>query len=264
MSRNFLFAANDEDVALTRLLATGYAVTGFLSGTPGAPLPGSYVLGEDNSAFLQTLYSRLEQAYPHAGQPFYAVRLWTNLMWQPAYLAAVAAHAHRAVPDFSKMAQQMVGNDVSGFRIKAGPQRSGELETLILEAGRDLRQYGDQVLAEINTITRLKRVPAMRLLADRMLSIGLRFKRFQPDLTIADQQRLCALWLKAMGLAGMGELQTLDLHDGQQVLITARKGCCLDYLAFPDTYCASCPKQDDAVRLERQRRDAIAELDAVS
>jgi hypothetical protein len=46
------------------------------------------------------------------------------------------------------------------------------------------------------------------------------------------------------------------------VVITARKGCCLDYLAFPDAYCASCPKQGDAVRLQRQRNDAVAELDA--
>jgi hypothetical protein len=47
-------------------------------------------------------------------------------------------------------------------------------------------------------------------------------------------------------------------------MIIARKGCCLDYLAFPDAYCASCPKQDDDVRLGRQRRAAEDEAAAAS
>ena len=105
-------------------------------------------------------------------------------------------------------------------------------------------------------------MPALRLLTDRMLGLMVRLRHFQPGLTAADQHRICALWLDAMGLRGHGALETLDLHDGRQVAIIARKGCCLDYLAFPDTYCASCPKQDDATRRARQRADAIEELAA--
>jgi len=263
-ARNYLFAATQEDVALTRLLATAASVTGFMSGAPGGALPGWHVLGQDNTALLRTFYARLEQTYPHAGQPFYAVRLWTNLMWQPAYLAAIAVHAHGAVPELSRMAQKTSGNDINGFRLPPGPQYSAGLESLIRRAGADLRIMADRVLAEINTVTKLKRVPALRLLTDRMLGIGLRLGKFQPGLSIAEQHRLCRLWLEAMGLTGQGDLEVLDLHDGRQVLISARKGCCLDYLAFPGTYCASCPKQDDTLRLDRQRRDAIAELDAAS
>ena len=120
----------------------------------------------------------------------------------------------------------------------------------------------DAVLAEINTVTKLKRVPALRLLTDRMLGLMVRLKHFQPGLSVADQHRMCALWLDAMGLTGHGALETLELHDGRQVAIIARKGCCLDYLAFPDTYCASCPKQDDTTRRDRQRANAIEELAA--
>ena len=67
-------------------------------------------------------------------------------------------------------------------------------------------------------------------------------------------------WLAAMGLVGQGDLESLMLADGREVLLIARKGCCLDYLAFPGTYCASCPKQDDDVRKTRQREDALAML----
>jgi hypothetical protein len=43
-------------------------------------------------------------------------------------------------------------------------------------------------------------------------------------------------------------------------VIVERKGCCLDYRIDPSRLCASCPKQDEAVRVERQVRNALAEL----
>jgi hypothetical protein len=46
----------------------------------------------------------------------------------------------------------------------------------------------------------------------------------------------------------------------RQVLIVKRKGCCLDYLITPDRLCATCPKQDDAVRIARQVANALAEM----
>jgi siderophore ferric iron reductase len=263
-ARNFLFAPSADDAALTRFITLGAAATGFLKGAPGGHLPGWYTLGEDNSEFLRTLYGRLEASYPQAGQPFYAVRLWTNLMWQPAYLAVIAVHLFGALPAVTTLSQSRQNLDVDGYRLRPGPMMRADLETLIAQAGKDLRAMGDAVLAEINTITKLKRVPALRLLTDRMLGLMVRLKHYRPEITVAEQHRLCGLWLDAMGLSGHGALETLELHDGQQVAIIARKGCCLDYLAFPDTYCASCPKQDDATRRARQRAGAIEELAAAS
>lgn len=261
-ARNFLFALDSDDVALTRLLETAARVTGFMHGAPGGPLPGWHTPGADNEPLLRALYEALEATYPTAGQPFYAVRLWTNLLWQPAYLAAIAVHAHGALPDLAGLSQERKGVDISGFRLAAGPQVKDTVEALIPQAGAQLRTFADSVFAEINRLTKLKRVPAERLLCDRMLGLMVRLDHYVPGLTIEDRRRFCALWLDAMGLTGQGDLETLDLADGRQVLITARKGCCLDYLAFSDTYCASCPKQDDTLRLSRQRADALAELGA--
>jgi siderophore ferric iron reductase len=263
-ARTYLFAPNADDAALTRFIALGASATGFLKGAPGGHLPGWHTVGEDNSAFLRTLYGRLEASYPQAGQPFYAVRLWTNLMWQPAYLAAVAVHLFGALPAVTTLSQARQNLDIDGYRLRPGPMLEGDLETLIAQAGKDLRTMADAVLAEINTITRLKRVPALRLLTDRMLGLMVRLKHYRPEMSVAEQHRLCALWLDAMGLKGHGALETLELHDGRQVAIIARKGCCLDYLAFPDTYCTSCPKQDDATRRERQLAGVIDELAAAS
>lgn len=67
-------------------------------------------------------------------------------------------------------------------------------------------------------------------------------------------------WLDVLGLTGQGMLQPIDAEGGQRLLIVRRKGCCLDYLITPGLYCASCPKQDDAVRVARQSANALAEL----
>lgn len=261
-ARNFLFAADDADAALTRFIAAAARTTGFMDGAPGGWMPGWHQVGRDNRALLETLYARLAASYPKAGQPFYAVRLWTNLMWQPAYLAVLAVHVHGALPALAGLSQAVRGVDVSGYRLAPGPQWRDTDPAMIARAGRDLRAMGDAVLAEINNVTRLKRLPALRLLADRMLGLMLRLDTYRPGTGLAEQRQFCALWLEAMGLAGQGDLEILDLQDGTRVPIIARKGCCLDYLAFPGTYCASCPKQDETVRLERQRQNAIAERQA--
>jgi siderophore ferric iron reductase len=258
-ARNYLFAPDQDDAALARFIETGARVTGFLKGAPGGGLPGWYRAGEDNQSFLTTLYERLEQSYPEAGQPFYAVRLWTNLVWQPAYLAVIAVHLHGAVPDFSSLSQSRQNVDVNGYRLQAKPMRRGTVEEMIALAGADLRAFGDQLLGEINAVTRLKRLPALRLLTDRMLGLMVQLRQYLPGLDIAEQQRFCDLWLAAMGLEGQGSLERLTLDDGFAVLITARKGCCLDYLAFPGTYCSSCPKQDDDLRHARQRQVVVEE-----
>lgn len=262
MSRNFLFAPSADDIALTRFIATADTVSGFLKGAPGGPLPGWYQAGGNNVDFLQAMNARLRLSFPDAGQPFYAARLWTNVLWQPAYIAVLGAHVVGSVPDLKLLSQARQNNDINGYRLVAAPQFSGSIEEMITHAGGQLRGFADQALAEINQVTKLKRVPALRLLADRLLSLMIRLRDYRPATTVEEQHRYCALWLEAMGLAGQGKLQTLDLADGRQVVITARKGCCLDYLAFPDVYCASCPKQDDAVRVQRQRDNAVAELDA--
>lgn len=263
-SRNYLFAANADDVALTRFIALAASATGFLKGAPGAPLPGWHVAGADNSDFLRTLYGRLEASYPHAGQPFHAVRLWTNLMWQPAYLAVIGVHLNGAVPALAGLSQARQNLDVDGYRLRAGPMIAGDTDSLIARAGAELRAMGDTILAEINTVTRLKRLTALRLLADRILGLMVRLRHYQPATTMEEQFRFTGLWLGAMGLSGYGALETLDLPNGQQVAIMARKGCCLDYLAFPERYCASCPKLDDATRRTRESTNIMAEMDAAA
>lgn len=260
MARSFLFAQDTGDAATTRLIATAAQLTGFMKGEPGQARAGWYRPGADNTAILAELHSALAAAYPAAGPAFYAVRLWTNLLWQPAYLAVISAHFHGAMPDLCGLSQQRRGIYVDGYRLRPGAQTSGPVGALIDNAGSQLRAMAAAMLDEVNVLTKLKPLPARRLLADRMLSLMVWLSQRRRDLSLEQIEAYSAQWLAVLGLTGQGDLESVAAPDGRRLLIVRRKGCCLDYRIDPDRLCATCPKQDNAVRVARQTANALAEL----
>jgi len=259
MARSYLFAQDTGDAATTRLIALAAQQTGFMKGEPGAARAGWYQPGGDNADMLAQLHAALAATYPQADPAFYAVRLWTNLLWQPAYLAVIAAHLHGAVPDLSTLSQQRRGIHVDGYRLLPGIQTSGSVEALIDNAAGQLKAMATALIDEVNARVRLKPLPARRLLADRMLSLMVWLSHRRRDLTTEQIEAYAAHWLDALDLTGQGTLEPV-LANGHRLLIVKRKGCCLDYLVDPDRYCATCPKQDNAVRVARQTANALAEL----
>ena len=252
MARSFLLAPTDADVATTRLIASAASFTGFMKGEPGAPREGWYVPGGDNSAFLQALHANLAATYPEAGPAFWAVRLWTNILWQPAYLATIAVHVHGAVPDLADFSQSRRGIYVDGFRLPSRPLWSGSTEAMIARIGTQLREHATALLAEVNTLEKLRLVPARRLLADRMLGLIVLLAHRRPELGREAIEGFADRWMAVLELGGQGSLEWVSLPDGRTVPVVTRKGCCLDYLATPSRLCASCPRQDRAQRLARQ------------
>lgn len=260
-TRNYLFAADDASSRTSQLIATAARVTGFMKGAPGGHRPGWYLTGADNVAVIARLHQHMAETYPKAGPAFWAVRLWTNFLWQPAYLAVIAAHIHSSMPDLGQLSQRVDGIYADGYRLPVGPQQAGTPEQLIPIAAAALRPFCAALLDEINTVVKLKPLPARRLLADRMLSIIARLPQWQPGVSAAMAEDYAQQWLAALGLTGQGRLDRIRVSHGREVVIVTRKGCCLDYLIEPKAYCASCPKQDEDARIARQTANAVAELD---
>lgn len=260
-TRNYLFAADDASSRTSQLIATAARVTGFMKGAPGGHRPGWYLPDEDNAAVIGQLYQHLAETYPKAGPAFWAVRLWTNFLWQPAYLAVIAAHIHGSMPDLGQLSQRVDGIYADGYRLPVGPQQAGTPEQLIPIAAAALRPFCAALLDEINAVVKLKPLPARRLLADRMLSIIARLPQWQPGVTPVMAEDYAQQWLAALGLTGQGRLDRIGVSHGREVVIVTRKGCCLDYLIEPKAYCASCPKQGEEARIARQTANAVAELD---
>lgn len=260
MARSFLFPPTDADVATTRLIATAAMATGFMKGEPGTARAGWYRPDGDNGAMLRALHDALSATYPKAGPAFYAVRLWTNLLWQPAYLAVIAAHLHGGVPDLGGLSQQRRGIYIDGYRLVPGMQSSGSVEAMIDNAAGQLKTMAAVMLGEVNLQVKLKPLPARRLFADRMLTLMVWLSQKRRDLPAVMVRAYSDRWLEGLGLTGQGDLESVSARDGREVLIVKRKGCCLDYLIDPDRFCATCPKQDNAVRVARQTANALAEL----
>jgi len=259
MTRSFLFAQDSADAATTRLIALAAAVTGFMKGEPGPPPPLWYQPGGDNHVMVGQLHAALAAAYPQAGPPLHAVRLWTNLLWQPAYLAVIGAHIHGAVPDFGGFSQGRRGVYVDGYRLLPAPQVAGSPEKLIEHAGGQIRIMAATMLEEVNLWAPLKPLPARRLLAERMLSLMVWLHARRPALGQEKIATYADLWLDVLGLQGQGSFETV-VAEGRSLVLVKRKGCCLDYLLDPDRLCANCPRQDNALRLARQTANALAEL----
>lgn len=260
MARSFLFAQDSADAATTRLIATAAQLTGFMKGEPGPARQGWYQPRADNSAVLTELHAALVATYPQAGPAFYAVRLWTNLLWQPAYLAVISAHVHGAMPDLATLSQQRRGIFIDGYRLAPGAQTAGTTEELIAEAARQLKPMTAKLFDEVNALTKLKPLPSRRLLAGRMLSLMVWLSQRRRDIPAETIERYSELWMDALSLTGQGTLEPIAGPEGQKLLIIKRKDCCLDDRIPPGTLCASCPKQDNAVRLARQTANALAEF----
>ncbi len=242
------------------LIALGRKVTGFLDGEAGGPPAGWYHPGGDNRAVLGALRDELARTYPEAGPPLWAVRLFTNLLWQPAYLAVVGVHFGGVIPDLSAVSQRCAGIHADRYRLGADPVVGLSQGEMIGRAGVQLKGLAEELLAEVNALEKLKRLPARRLLAERMLGLMTFLQRKRPELDPGVIGSWCAAWLKAMDLTGQGDLEAVRVKDGREALIIKRKGCCLDYLIAPGVYCASCPKQPDALRIAHQRAETEALL----
>lgn len=260
MARSYLFDQTDADAATTRLIALAAEKTGFMKGQPGVAPEGWHTPGRDNTPFLAALRAELAATYPAAGPALRAVRLYTNLIWQPAYLMVIGTHLHGALADLDHLGQQRRGIYVDGYRLAPAALWSGSTEAMIARGAAQLAQFAQTVLGEVNAHEKLRPLPARRLLADRMLSLMVWLAARRPDVPAQTIRSWCALWLDSMDLTGQGDLQSVFAPDNREVLIVQRKGCCLDYRIDPTRLCASCPKQDDPLRITRQTANALAEL----
>lgn len=257
--RSFLFGNDDASGETTRLIATAASATGFMKGEPGRPKAGWYTPEQDNALLITALRDQLAATYPAAGPSLWAVRLWTNLLWQPAYLAVISVHLHGAVPNLGGLSQYRTGIYIDGYRLAVRPMQKGAAEAMIDNAAAQLKTMAASLLDEVNALEKLRPIPAQRLLADRMLGLMVWLRQKRRDLTIEQVEAFSDRWITGLGLVGQGTLERVEAR-GHQVLIVRRKGCCLDYRIDPDRLCASCPRQDNAMRVARQTANALAEL----
>lgn len=236
-----------SDSPLTPLLTAAEALVPGMAGVLGGPAPGHVTAGQDNTAPLTALIDAITATAGKGEAAYVAVTAWGMLMWQPAILTLLAVHRFGLVPDLAGMSQRVCGASLYGYRMGPDPAAIGApLPELIAAGGRELRALADSLLAELQRHVRLKPVLARRLLADRVVSTLAR-----PEFAAAEVAALVEQWLAALDLAGYSGVMPVPLSGGRTVMALDRRACCLTYRVGGNDMCITCPRQSDALRLER-------------
>lgn len=229
----------------------------------GDSLPLIRASGENRAAIL-ALYRHWQAQFPEAGAPYWSVRCWTLLHWQPCFLAVTAVHGVGVVPPLAALKQVLSGQGiVAGYQLPAQGWRQAEQQSAISEAGTMLARLCDHLLHQLNQVTSLKPLSARRLVADTLLLALRELPRIIPGVTPRQVLALSQQWLAATGLARQSALVPVRLDSGRQALVLDRKGCCMDYRREGGAVCASCPRLKRPERLQRQMEELSHAADTV-
>ena len=212
---------------------------------------GYLVVGENNSSVLTGMLDYWKCVCPEAGMPYWAIRSWTLLVWQPVYLGVIGVYGLGVLPALTSIHQKVTGGNVAGFFFSDDRLFHASEQELVFKAAKGLRGFCDELFEEFSGIVRLKYAIAIRLFADTLLSIISDLNTIRPAFNNKEIQRLARNWLVAADLKNQSALTPIRLRDGREVLALNRKSCCLHYLRGGGELCASCPKQKRPVRLKR-------------
>ncbi|ABC28260.1 conserved hypothetical protein [Hahella chejuensis KCTC 2396] len=242
---------SDATAPLDALLQAAALAHPALAGEISADNAGLIGAQTDNHDILTQLHEYWRAACPEAGRPYWAVRSWTMLIWQPTFIAVAAVHGVGVAAPLSTLGQKYAQGIVAGFRIPPVALRPAPVPLLIERSGAELAQLCEALLAQLNRIAKVKPLIAMRLVADSLLSALARLSLLTPAPSNEDIQQWAQAWLRAMNLCGYSSLTPVPLSNGRLQLTLDRKACCLHYLRQDGELCASCPKQKPEVRIKR-------------
>lgn len=242
---------SDIDPELDYLIKAAQHFSPSLKGVIGAHQPGMIKHGEDNQKAITLLYQRLQTAHPEAGMPYWSVRAWSLLVWQPIYLALIGVHQLNIVVPIDKISQTRTAESVAGFVIPSDSYIRSNINDLIGVSGGQLKSICNATFDQLSEVTRIRKVSAMRLVADTLLAALNRLKHSNSQLTNQHIINLGELWLSALELSGQSSYMPIKLSSGREQLVLNRKGCCMHYRRQDGVLCASCPKQKLPLRVER-------------
>lgn len=193
--------------------------------------------------------------HPEAGPHYAALRGWGLLVWQPIYVAVIAAHVGNTQPDLDCLSLVVDEGDVCGYRFGAHALRRSE------EAGR-MHFGAAQIAAGIERLLPAWQVhaplhakAARRTCADCALAALLAVRR-QRQWSSAHTRELGAQWLDALGLPGESGFLAYPAASGTEAMALEHKVCCLHFRRRDGERCNACPKRPLAERIERLK-DAV-------
>lgn len=217
-------------------------VSPYLSGSFG-PLPKACVSTHSklSSEQIKTLYLRLAETHPEAGNSYWLTRTWDLLCWQPVYVAFISIYGLKSLPDFQHFGQFTKHNFISSYRFSSPNHVHGEVEELIPLAAHSLATLFDEYRQQINLWTRIRPGFTHHLLADLILRCLTLLQEHEPSLDNDYILEQAKLWLSAFDLPSK-HLNSLQVNRESGKLKLVRMSCCLVYKCHAGNLCDDCPR----------------------
>lgn len=196
---------------------------------------------------IERLHGYLRQQYPEAGARYWRVRGWGLLIWQPIYLAVIAAHKCQVILPLNEMGQTFSCFGIpSGVLFKHYQFKQGQPHEFIQHMAKELVSGCHAVLEEWS-VSGLPQKNADCIVAECVLSALI---MVYPNY-INTLEELGNLWLTAMGLEGAAGFIRYKNMTGESRLALDKKSCCFRYLCHSRAPCNDCPRQTMEERLMR-------------
>lgn len=197
---------------------------------------------------IEHLHRYLSMQYPEAGAQYWRSRGWGLLIWQPIYLAVIAAHKCQMILPLNEMGQDFTLSGIpSGVLFKRCQFKQGQLSDCVQRMAEDLINGCRKVYSCWRESADITRKNADRVVADCVLSALLMVYPKRVDA----MEELGDLWLTTMGLQGAAGFIRYKNMTGESRLALDKKNCCFRYLCHGRNPCDVCPRQTMDERLKR-------------
>lgn len=207
----------------------------------------SRIWNDVSAVNIERLHHYLSRQHPEAGARYWRTRGWGLLIWQPIYLAVIAAHKCRMVVPLNEMGQNFPASGIpSGVLFRHCRFTQRQSTECVQRMAEDLVSGCRNVYVDW-CVSGLTQKVADRIVADCVLSALL---LVYPD-QIDDLVERGDLWLTIMGLQGAAGFIPYKNTKGETRLALDKKNCCFRYLCHGRTSCDGCPRQTLDERVKR-------------
>lgn len=212
------------------------------------PAPGG---GESNRAALEAMLGYWSRTYPEAGRPYWSLRCWGILIWQPVYLSVIGVHASSVSLSLMDIAQPIADGWTREVHIRDHEPAQGDTHALIAHAAREIVSCCEQMHDELMPVIRLNPASARGTQADVVLAALLAARRARPEWSDALVEGHGRQWLAALGLEGHSGYFPFSRTDGSSALALERRTCCYHYRRRDGELCSTCPRLEKHERIVR-------------
>ncbi|MGO2353786.1 MAG: siderophore ferric iron reductase [Marinomonas foliarum] len=190
---------------------------------------------------LQVLHSTLQEAHPETGAPYWRIRSWGLVCWQPIYLAMICVYQLKAVPiRLQDLEQKQNGEMIAGYFLQDGIWQEGSQEVLINSICEQLTVlFQSFENAHVNAFGGR---PALYkgLLADQVMSALIAIGNLLPIDQKFNLEQNFRDWAEAMNLP-LKPLAGLRRQEKDSPIFV-RHTCCLHFRRDGGELCGNCPR----------------------